>query len=245
MTLQALLAVVLILLGVWLVSPITVVLGIVMLLLDIARAMWGRGAMERVRYTRRLARDRTAWGEDIPLEIEAWNRSALPLPWVRADDEVSQGVVVRERAVAIGRGGGFTLRNVWTLAPFERVTRHFHAGAVRRGVFHIGPVDLSLGDLFAREAGGGELATIETFLVRPRVVATTPLRRRDRPSGVDRSQAGLNEDPSRFAGIREYAPGDPVRRIHARASARLGRPVVKRFEPSREREVLIALDVQT
>src|SRR5688500_19461065 len=90
MTLQALLAVVLILLGVWLVSPITDVLRIVMLLLDIARAIWGRGAMERVRYTRRLARDRTAWGKDIPLEIEAWNRSALPLPWVRADDEVSQ-----------------------------------------------------------------------------------------------------------------------------------------------------------
>ena len=53
------------------------------------------------------------------------------------------------------------------------------------------------------------------------------------------------EDPSRFAGIREYAPGDPLRRVHPRASARLGRPVVKRFEPSRDREVLIALDVQT
>jgi len=55
----------------------------------------------------------------------------------------------------------------------------------------------------------------------------------------------LTEDPSRFAGIRDYAPGDPLRRIHPRASARLGRPVVKRFEPSRDREVLIALDVQT
>jgi uncharacterized protein (DUF58 family) len=59
------------------------------------------------------------------------------------------------------------------------------------------------------------------------------------------SRAGLTEDPSRFAGIREYAPGDPLRRIHPRASARLGRPVVKRFEPSRDREVLLALDVQT
>jgi uncharacterized protein (DUF58 family) len=55
----------------------------------------------------------------------------------------------------------------------------------------------------------------------------------------------LSEDPSRFAGIREYQPGDPLRRIHPRASARLGRPVVKRYEPSRDREVLIALDVQT
>ncbi len=36
-----------------------------------------------------------------------------------------------------------------------------------------------------------------------------------------------------------------MRRIHARTSARMGRPMTKRFEPSREREVLIALDVQT
>ena len=58
-------------------------------------------------------------------------------------------------------------------------------------------------------------------------------------------RAGLTEDPARFAGVRPYAPGDPLRRIHPRASARLGRPVTKRFEPSRDREVLIALDVQT
>ena len=58
-------------------------------------------------------------------------------------------------------------------------------------------------------------------------------------------KSGLAEDPSRFAGIREYTPGDPIKRIHPRASARLGRPSTKRFEPSRDREVLIALDIQT
>jgi uncharacterized protein (DUF58 family) len=40
-------------------------------------------------------------------------------------------------------------------------------------------------------------------------------------------------------------PGDSVRRIHHRASARIGRPLVKRFEPSRDLEVIIALDIQT
>lgn len=245
MTVQTLVAIVLILVGVWLGSAIAVVLGIVTLVLDVVRAAWGRGAMDRVRYARRLQRDRTAYGEDIPLEIEAWNRSAVPLPWLRADDEVSYGVTLHERAVSIGRSGSFTLRNAWTLAPFERVIRRFHVGASRRGVFHLGPVDLSTGDLFGRQAALAEVPDVDRFLVRPRVVPTTPLRRRDQPGGIDRAQAGLSEDPARFAGIRPYAPGDPVRRIHARASARLGRPVVKRFEPSREREVLIALDVQT
>jgi len=39
-------------------------------------------------------------------------------------------------------------------------------------------------------------------------------------------------------------PGDPLRRVHPRASARVGRPVVKVYEPSRDREVLLAIDVQ-
>jgi uncharacterized protein (DUF58 family) len=245
MTIQSIVGVVLIVLGVWLGVALAVILGIVALLLDVARAAWGRGTMRRVHYERRLGRDRTAWGEDIPLEIEAWNRSALPLPWLRADDEVSIGAAVREHAVAIGRSGSFTLRNAWTLAPFERVVRRFHIGGARRGVFRIGPVALTAGDLFASEAATADLPAVDRFLVRPRVVPSSPLRRRDETGGLDRARAGLSEDPARFAGIRPWAPGDPVRRIHARTSARLGRPVVKRFEPSRQREVLIALDVQT
>ncbi len=51
--------------------------------------------------------------------------------------------------------------------------------------------------------------------------------------------------PSRFAGVRPYTPGDSVRRIHWRATARLGEPVVKRFDPARERDVVIVLDVDT
>jgi uncharacterized protein (DUF58 family) len=185
------------------------------------------------------------WGEEIPTAIEIWNRKRLPLAWLRADDEASPGVVVRERPLVIGDGGGPVLRNAWTLSPFERVTRQFHVGAERRGVYELGPVGLTVGDLFAREAATGERPAVDRFLVRPRTVPSTALHRRDTWGGQDRARAGLTEDPSRFAGVREYAPGDPLRRIHARASARLGRPVVKRFEPSRDREVLLALDVQT
>jgi uncharacterized protein (DUF58 family) len=72
----------------------------------------------------------------------------------------------------------------------------------------------------------------------------TELEPPDRWGDRERARSALAEDPARFAGVRPYAPGDPIRRIHARASARVGQPLVKRFEPSRDREVLIALDVQ-
>src|SRR4051794_11559460 len=245
MTFTAFLAILLLLAGTFLGAPVAVVLAIVVLLLEIVRGVWAHAGLGRVVYRRHLERDRMTWGEEIPTTIETWNRQRLPLAWLRAEDEASPGVVVRERRLVIGGSGGRILRNAWTLAPHERVHRRFHVSAARRGVYELGPVGLSIGDLFAREAAYEERPDIDRFLVRPRTVPTGRLDRRDTWGGEQRAHAGLTEDPARFAGIREYTPGDPLRRIHARASARLGRPVVKRFEPSRAREVLLALDVQT
>jgi uncharacterized protein (DUF58 family) len=244
MTLIALAAILLLLLGTFLQVPVAVILAIVVLLIEMVGQVWTRFGLDGVSYRRRLERDRIGWGEETPVTVEVWNRKRLPLAWLRADDSATPSVVVRERGLAIGREGGAVLRNAWTLAPFERVTRQFHVGAELRGVYELGPVELSVGDLFARQAATERRGDVDRFLVRPRTVPTTALRRRDVLGGADRARFGLTEDPSRFAGIREYAPGDPLRHIHPRASARLGRPVVKRFEPSRDREVLIALDVQ-
>jgi uncharacterized protein (DUF58 family) len=244
MTGQGLAAIFLILAGTALNVPIVIVLGFFTLVLEIIRAIWARYGLRDVSYVRRLASDRTTWGDDIPLRIEVWNRKGLPLAWLRAEDEATHGVVVRERALVEGVHGG-VLRNLWTLAPWERVTRYFHVGAERRGVFVLGPATLAVGDLVARQAATEPRPSTTRFLVRPRTVATPELERPERWGGTERVRAGLTEDPARFAGVRPYAPGDPIRRIHQRSSARLGRPVTKRFEPSRDREVLIALDVQT
>ena len=178
------------------------------------------------------------------MTVEVWNRKRLPLAWLRADDDASFGVVVRERELVDSVRGNGALRNVWTLAPFERVTRRFHVSGERRGVYELGPVDVSVGDLFARQAAMQEVDERARFIVRPRTVGTAGIQRPDQWGGIERAKAGLTEDPSRFAGVRPYAPGDPLRRVHPRASARLGTPVTKRFEPSRDREVLIVLDVQ-
>src|SRR5215207_1843719 len=221
MTGTALLAILLLLVGTFLGVPVAIALSIVVLLIEVIRSFWARFGLDRVTYARRLERDRITWGEEIPVGIEVWNRKRMPLAWLRAEDEASPGVIVRERPLMIGGRGGRVLRNAWTLAPYERVTRRFHVSAERRGVYELGPVGLSVGDLFAREAAAEERAGVDRFLVRPRTVPAAALQRRNTWGGEDRARLGLSEDPSRFAGIREYQPGDPLRRVHPRASARL------------------------
>ena len=245
MAARVLAAAVLILAGSLLGVPIAILLGTVTLLLEVVHWVWARDGLDGVRYRRHLGARHVAFGDELPLAIEVWNRRRLPLAWLRADDGTSPGVTVRERDLITDEERPAILRNAWTLRPHERVVRRFHVGADRRGVHSLGPVELAVGDPFARRAATEERDTLDSFLVWPRTIPATELAPTDRWGDMDRAHAGLAEDPSRFAGVRPYAPGDPMRRVHARASARLGRPMIKRFEPSRDREVLIALDVQT
>jgi uncharacterized protein (DUF58 family) len=53
------------------------------------------------------------------------------------------------------------------------------------------------------------------------------------------------EDPGRFAGVREYAHGDPLNRLHWKATARQGRPMVREYARVRSSGVWVHLDGQT
>ena len=187
-----------------------------------------------------------AFGDELPLSIEVWNRRRLPLAWLRADDDASPGVEVRERDLVTdeakpGRARATRGRCGRTSASCAGSTSRATGAASTPSARS----SCRSGDPFARRAAIEERDDVDTFLVWPRTIATTELAPIDRWGDLDRARQGLVEDPSRFAGVRPYAPGDPVRRVHARTSARLDHPMLKRFEPSRDREVLVALDVQT
>jgi len=53
-----------------------------------------------------------------------------------------------------------------------------------------------------------------------------------RPIGEVRISHRLYEDPTRIAGVRRYETGDPLNRIHWRATARTGQFHCKVYEPS-------------
>jgi uncharacterized protein (DUF58 family) len=226
-------------------SPAIVLLGLALVFVEAIRQVWARRGLDGIEYSRHLAQPRGVVGDELPLDISVWNRKRLPLAWLKAEDVAGEGVRVRERALVEGSSGESILRNAWTLAPFERVVRHFHLVAERRGVYQLGPARLEVGDLLARSAAVDEAGTVDRWIVWPRSVSVRTADREQRWGGELRARRGLLEDPTRYAGVRPYQPGDPLRRVHWKATSRLGVPVTKRLDPSREREVVIALDIQT
>ena len=223
-----------------------VLVGVLLLLGEVVSTIWSRRGLRRVTYTRTLASTRASFGDDVGLDIAIHNAKLLPLAWLQAEDLVSDTVSVRERHIQPseqpGRG---ILANTWTLAPYERVIRHFHVQADRRGIIRFGPVRLEVADVFGRGTNEVVVDLPGTLLVRPRTVPVRTAGLPLLPLGGGRSRSLLVEDPERFAGVRPFQLGDPRRRVHPRASVRVGRPVSKRYDPSSTRQIAIVLDLQT
>ncbi|HUF06640.1 MAG TPA: DUF58 domain-containing protein [Candidatus Binatia bacterium] len=208
--------------------------------------LWSRYGLRAISFDRRLGSDRAVWGDEVALDVEVWNAKLLPVPLLVVDDHVTDTLhVVGRRLGASERPGQGTLANAWSLLWYERVVRHLTIDARRRGVFTFGPVRLTVSDLFERGTNTEDRELPARLLVRPRTVPVRALEPARAPLGTSRSRASLFSDPSRFAGVRAYQPGDPLRRIHWRAMARTGEPVSRRYEPVNERHVLIAVDLQT
>ena len=201
---------------------------------------------------RRIERDRVVCGDLVELVLTVRNRDPLPIPWLRVAEALPTELqlILPDKAAALDDGGTritgrAELRNGWTLAPYRRITRRVQLVAGHRGVHRFDVVHVSAGDLLGRTIGAEERSMPANLIVRPRLVATTALDARHDWRGERATRTGRVDDPSRFAGVRPYTPGDPVRRLHWRATARLGQPVVKRFDPAREREVVVVLDIET
>ena len=230
------------------VAAIGVVVGIVGVLRWIALDRGLRG----ISVVRRFERERVVCGDPIDVVLTIRNRDPLPVPWLRLAESLPPELELRlpdgselpqQRETSIG--GRAELRNGWSLAPYRRVTRHVHLVSGHRGAYRFDEVHLAAGDLLGRTIAEEDRSMPASLIVRPRLVATTALDARHDWQGERATRSGRVEDPSRFAGVRSYAAGDPVRRLHWRATARLGQPVVKRFDPARERDVVIVLDVET
>jgi uncharacterized protein (DUF58 family) len=102
---------------------------------------------------------------------------------------------------------------------------------VQRGVFPLGPTTLVSGDVFGLFPVSRTFPTDESILVYPILV---DVRGFPNPPGLLPGGEALRrrtpQITSNAAGVREYAPGDPLNRIHWISTARRDRLMVKEFE---------------
>jgi uncharacterized protein (DUF58 family) len=114
---------------------------------------------------------------------------------------------------------------------------------VQRGIFPLGPTTLVSGDLFGLFPISRTIPTQDALLVYPILVE---VRGFPNPPGLLPGGEALRrrtpQITSNAAGVREYAPGDPLNRIHWISTARRDRLIVKEFELDPLADVWIFVD---
>ena len=208
--------------------------------------LWNRYCLHRVEYRRSLSRDRVFFGEEVVYEVEVANRKPLPLPWLQIEDELPEEVTFLKGRTDRLRENRVILTSMFPISWYHRIRRRYPVRCMQRGTFVFGPTRIRSGDLFGLFRKEKRVEKLDYLMVFPRLV---PLESLGIPSkqlfGHIRLRSHLFQDPVLTAGVRDYHPGDSLKRIHWKSSARLGRLQTRVYEPTTTVDISIFLDVRT
>ena len=256
----------------WLLVMILIVLSLFMrydllflfaLLLALGAAsalLWSHFCMHSLTYQRKLKNDRIFCGQETALSIVVTNAKPLPLAWLWISDQFPPGLSLitgklaglatsgnGENNVHEQEGERFSyLYDLMSLRWYERVQRTYRVRGDKRGAYYFGPAALMSGDLFGFEKKYRRETQRTRLLVYPKVVPVQELGLPfERPAGEFKARRKVIQDPLRMATVREYVPGDSIRHIHWKNSARTMQLQTKVFDPSARPTLLLFCDLQT
>ncbi len=224
-----------------------IALGVFLLIATVAARYWSNHALDKLTYERIMPENRAFEGEHLHLTLRLINDKPLPLPFVEVRDSVPLDSLVGEAHVSLSTSPGYVFLGRTThLSWYERINWPVELKAPPRGYYRIGPGRITTGDMFGFFPREREEETSTPVIIYPRIYSMPELGLpAARPFGEQKGRERIFEDPGRIAGIRDYQPGDPMRRIDWKASARMQGLQSKVYEPSATMHMLIALNVNT
>ena len=200
--------------------------------LYVANLLWIRFAGPGLRMRREFAK-RSFLGERSTVELVVENRNWLPIPWLSINEQIP-----------IELGHKEALNLAVALPPRSERRYRYEITAGQRGVYLLGPLEITYGDVFGIHRRQRTLHEGQRKYVYPRIVPISDLGLPSTtPMGTERSAVRIYEDPTRVAGVREYSPADSPRLINWKASAARGQLLVRQLQPAVSHEVLLVVDL--
>jgi uncharacterized protein (DUF58 family) len=209
--------------------------------------LWARVSLEDVVYTRVLRERRAFMGETFELQIRLANRKRIPVPWIEVREYLPEATpLTGAHTTPAGIAGTVLLQRSTALGGNEELEWPLTLHARERGFFRIGPARLRSGDLFGIFEREETVRGTDSVVVYPRTYPLPALGIVSaRPFGDRAGGQRIFEDPIRVVGVRDYFPGDPLKRVDWNATARTGRLQSRLYEPSRTQAVVVALNIST
>ena len=184
--------------------------------------------------TRKLNPLRSFGGESIKVTVEVLNNLNVEIKELHLEDHVPSSLRLESGS------NSFSL----SLKPFERTERFYEVSAPKRGQYALGPLKATSMDPMRFRQISVEIPGKDRVMILPQVedlgkVDLAARRVGPWPGTVPSRSVGPGTE---FFELRLYSPGDELRRINWKASARQARLVTNEFEAERVTDVLVALD---
>jgi uncharacterized protein (DUF58 family) len=166
--------------------------------------------------------------------VEVSNESQAGIDNLDLDDRVAEPLVIEAGTKAL----------LCSLRPGEQVEYCYRISAPIRGRYSLGPMAFRTTDLMGFWAYSGEIPGTSAITILPKMEELGPLELRARrvgpwPGSVPSRRIGIGTE---FFELRLYSPGDELRRINWKASAKTARLVTNEFEGEQVTDVLVVLD---
>ncbi len=187
------------------------------------------------------------------------NLRGLEVTVERPVDRFQEGGYFEERITLVNRGWftklwlevedlsdlpGHAAKRVVSLAPRARRSWRCVSACTRRGLYSVGPVKVTSGDLFGLFHRSRSFGGRQHILVYPRAVELPSFH--VPPAllpGEGRFRRPTQQATPNASSVRDYQPGDSFNRIHWRSTARAGDLMVKLFELDPASDIWIVLDL--
>ncbi|MEO6398745.1 MAG: DUF58 domain-containing protein [Tepidiformaceae bacterium] len=221
--------------------------GMVILALGGMARYWSRHLFDRVTLKITASERRAFIGEPVGIGVALENKKPLPLPWYQWRVALAEALPAQDETVAAAASPGlkWLVRN-GSLGWYQKHEWSFTVHPSERGFHQYGPSRLRSADLLGAFPRLREGDDAQHIIVFPQVFPVEELGLpADRPFGERKGGNPLFEDPLRIAGLRDYRPGDPLRRIDWKATARNGDLQSRVYEPSATQQLYILVNIDT
>lgn len=223
---------------------------VIIFVIGLISSKWEVWSVKKLQYKRYFDKNRVFEGENITLTTEIINKKFLPLPWIEASTNIPNGVMINNVDDEY-KEDNYDEENeyciVTSLFSYQRVKRKDKFSSKKRGYYRFNDyIEISIGDYFGIKYGSKLLNHPVELIVYPKV---EPLEKlivsQKKPQGDISIRRWIMPDPTQIIGVREYTNSDSFNTIDWKATAKLNRLHVKKFDYNSESSLMIFLNVQT
>jgi uncharacterized protein (DUF58 family) len=194
--------------------------------------LWTQFSLRGVTVKRRARSLRASVGDVFEEHFELSNDSRIGKLWIEISNESNMP-------------GAYGSRLLTMVGRKQKRMHLARTRLVRRGGFRLGPTRLVSGDPFGLFRTERVFPAEHSLVIFPMIYEISSFISPPGllPGGQVIRRKALDITPH-ASGVREYVPGDPMKRIHWPTTARRGQIIVKEFEQDPQAEVWLFLDAQ-